>query len=254
MLWDTSRTLSDNVSVISQYRSQMPQCVMKLSILHISDLHRDQDNPISNDALFNSLIQDIDNATKEDPQIPRPDLIIVSGDVIQGTDKDTANANDVLNEQYAQAEDFLSRLCVEMVGGDREKIVIVPGNHDINFACMFAALEEIDYGSKAEDVKRELANGIWQDQSPYRWSWGDFKLYKIVNQEKYDQRLAEFIEFYERFYKGKRQYSPDVRSQFDTFHYPSFNVTITGLNSCFLNDPWHRTGVIHPQAFASAMS
>lgn len=225
---------------------------MKLSILHISDLHRDPGNPISNDALLSSLLQDIDNAATEEPAIPRPELIIVSGDVIQGTGKDTDDASAVLNAQYAQAEEFLGKLSDELVAGDRQKIVIVPGNHDINFPCMFSALEEVEYTHGDADQKRRLADAIWEEQSKYRWSWAEFKLYKIVDQGKYDQRLNEFITFYDKFYQGTRQYSSEVSEQFDTFDYPAWNLVATGLNSCFLNDPWNRIGIVHPRAFANA--
>ncbi len=53
-----------------------------LTIAHISDLHRSSDNSISNVALLNSLIHDIDAYTAQG--IEKPDLLIVSGDIIQG--------------------------------------------------------------------------------------------------------------------------------------------------------------------------
>ena len=225
---------------------------MKLNILHISDLHRDLENPISNDALLNSLLQDITIGASEEPSIPIPQLIIVSGDLIQGTTKDKPDAANVLNSQYEQANNFLSRLCDELVAGDRQKVVIVPGNHDVSFPSMFSALQEIEYTGASDQEKSELAALIWSEQSKYRWSWSDFKLYKIVDQAKYDQRLDEFAQFYNNFYQGTRQYSSDALEQFDTFDYPDWNLVITGLNSCFLNDPWNRVGIIHPQAFANA--
>jgi len=53
---------------------------MKLSVLHISDLHRDPENPIRNDALVDSLEIDRRHYTAEQTATGRsPDLIIVSG-------------------------------------------------------------------------------------------------------------------------------------------------------------------------------
>jgi predicted MPP superfamily phosphohydrolase len=58
---------------------------MKLSVMHISDRHRDPDNPIRNDVLLDSLENDRRHYTAEEqPALRSPDLIIVSGDIIQG--------------------------------------------------------------------------------------------------------------------------------------------------------------------------
>lgn len=102
------------------------QAQMKISIVHISDLHRDPKNPISNDTLLNSLIQDVENSKNEEPAIPAPQIIIASGDIIQGTGKDTINPEAVIREQYEQAELFLGELTDKLLGGDRQKLVITP--------------------------------------------------------------------------------------------------------------------------------
>lgn len=59
-----------------------------VSILHISDLHRSPDDPISNDVLISSLVADRDHYVAEDPPVPAPEAIIVSGDLIQGASLD----------------------------------------------------------------------------------------------------------------------------------------------------------------------
>lgn len=224
---------------------------MNIEILHISDLHRDPKNPISNEALLNSLLQDVENSVAEEPPIPRPQIIIVSGDIIQGTRKETDNPDEVLREQYRQAEKFLGDLADNLLGGNRERLILVPGNHDINFPRMFSALREIDYIGEDAKKRCELAGLIWEHQSRFRWSWSDFKLYEINDVQLYEQRLAEFIAFYESFYGGARKYSNDPTKQFDLFDFPEFNLVIAGFNSCFMNDPWHRQGAIHPQAFSN---
>ena len=225
---------------------------MKVSIMHISDLHRDPNNPISNDALLNSLIQDVENSTTEEPSIPAPQIIIVSGDIIQGTGKDTEKPDEILREQYDQAEQFLDALADSLLEGDRQKLVIAPGNHDINFPKMFSALREIDYATINEKKRYELTGLIWENQSKFRWSWDDFKLYEIVDDTLYEERLAEFIAFYDRFYGGTTTYSTNPTKQFDIFDFPDLELVTAGFNSCFLNDPWNRQGAIHPQAFSNA--
>lgn len=61
-----------------------------VSILQISDLHRDPSNPIRNDALLSSLENDRARYTRADnPSVRSPDIIVVSGDVIQGVSPGT---------------------------------------------------------------------------------------------------------------------------------------------------------------------
>ena len=54
------------------------------SILHISDLHRSADDPISNDELVASLSTDRARYARSEPAIRAPDAIVISGDIIQG--------------------------------------------------------------------------------------------------------------------------------------------------------------------------
>lgn len=225
---------------------------MKLSILHISDLHRDPKNPISNEVLLNGLIQDVERSSEEDPSIPSPQLIIVSGDIIHGTGKDTTDSEEVIKKQFQEATEFLGALADNLVEGDRNKVVIIPGNHDVNFPRMFSALQEVEYSSFNSEKKRELAAAIWAENSNYRWSWADFKLYQIVDHETYSRRFDEFVEFHHNFYQDSRIYSNESINQFDIFDYPEWNLTIAGFNSCFMNDPWNRVGAVDPQAFANA--
>ena len=103
---------------------------MKLSLLRISDLHRDPENPIRNDILLDSVENDRRHySAEETPRVQPPDLIIVSGDIIHGIMADEADPETKLREQYQEAPDFLNRLTEQFVMGDRGRVVIVPGNH-----------------------------------------------------------------------------------------------------------------------------
>lgn len=74
---------------------------MKLSVLHISDLHRDPENPIRNDVLLDSLDNDRRHYTAEEaPGVRSPDLIIVSGDIVQGIRSDEPDPENTLRQQY----------------------------------------------------------------------------------------------------------------------------------------------------------
>ena len=111
------------------------------SILHISDLHRSPRDPISNDELISALIQDRDRYVQEEPSITPPQAIVVSGDVIQGVPLGTEDFATKIEEQYAVAEEFLDELARRFVDGDRSRLVMVPGNHDVDWNTAFSALE-----------------------------------------------------------------------------------------------------------------
>ncbi len=223
---------------------------MKLSILHISDLHRDTENPLRNAPLLDSLQTDRQRYTQQENRAVRPpDLILVSGDIIQGVRQDAANAEHQLKQQYNEALSFLNQLTNTFLGGNKQCIVLVPGNHDISAFHFFSSLQKIDI---APDRKKELVEQLFLRNSLLRWSWSNFQLYKIVNSDLYARRLAAFSDFYREFYGDARTYSLDPEKQFDIFDLPHFNLTIVGFNSCFNNDLLNKQGDIHPDCIGEA--
>ena len=74
------------------------------------------------------------------PPIRAPDAIVVSGDLIQGVLLGAADAAAKLTDEYATAEAFIIELTDLLVGGDRAKVVIVPGNHDIDWVTARSAM------------------------------------------------------------------------------------------------------------------
>jgi 3',5'-cyclic AMP phosphodiesterase CpdA len=89
------------------------------SILHISDLHRSPEDPISNAELVSALVSDRRRYENEPTRIKAPDAIVVSGDIIQGVKMDAADADVALAAQYATALEFLVELADRFVDGDR---------------------------------------------------------------------------------------------------------------------------------------
>ena len=217
---------------------------MKLSVLHISDLHRDPANPIRNQVLLDSLERDRDRYTShEDPCILPPNLIIVSGDIIQGVTHGTPDAENNLRRQYDEALNFLNDLTDRFVDGDKRFVVIVPGNHDVSDYHFHQSLSPVDI---ATGTKKELVAQLFTSGSPLRWSWAEFALYEISDPAMYEQRFAAFADFYGRFYDGARSYSTDPAKQFDIFDFPDWEVTVAGFCSCYDNDLFNRQGSIHP--------
>lgn len=223
---------------------------MNVSILHISDLHRDRRNPIRNDVLLDSLTNDRRHfSVEEEPTIRVPDLIVVSGDLVQGVRHNVPTAEECLREQYDQAADFLGQLADRFVGGDRERIIIVPGNHDVSAYHFHKSLSSVEFPSGRQS---ELIEQLFSPESLLRWSWKDLKLFSITDTEIYRERMAAFAHFYSEFYRGKRTYSLDPADHMDLFDYPQFNLTVVGFSSCHNNDPFNKQGAMHPACIADA--
>ncbi|MCD4681048.1 MAG: metallophosphoesterase [Bacteroidales bacterium] len=218
-----------------------------LTIAHVSDLHRSNDNPISNAALLNSLIRDMDTYITQG--ISKPDLLIISGDVIQG-DANIAS----LKGQYVEALDFLKKLANVLFGGDKSKIILIPGNHDITWTESRKSMEKIEEKEITDD-KGDLRHGIYNEaikiNSNVKWSWADRSFYRITDEKIYQNRLSFFCDFYQQFYDGNRIYSLDPNKQFDFFDFPELAITIVGFNSCFHNDHLNRAGSINPVCIAN---
>ena len=223
---------------------------MKLSILHISDLHRDPANPLGNSILLDSLERDRDRYTmSERTSIRPPDLIIVSGDIIQGVKHDTCDAEANLGKQYDEAIDFLNVLTDRFVGGDKRFIVIVPGNHDVSDHHFRRSLKCIDV---EPGVRTNFVEQLFSPNSSLRWSWKELSLYKVSDSDMYKRRFDAFATFYDRFYEGQRSYSTNPEEQINMFDFPEWDVSVAGFSSCHNNDLFNRQGGIHPDCIAEA--
>ena len=67
-------------------------------ILHLSDIHRTPDEPVTNAEILNPLKADIDSWEKD--KVPKPDILLVTGDLSQSAEK----------SEYDEAEEFLLEL------------------------------------------------------------------------------------------------------------------------------------------------
>lgn len=97
-----------------------------LSILHISDLHRSAEDPLSNEEIVEALITDRLRYTKGEAPITIPNAVVVSGDVIQGVGLNHANPDVEIADQYKVAEDLVTRIANEFLRGDRSRLIIAP--------------------------------------------------------------------------------------------------------------------------------
>ena len=60
--------------------------------------------------------------------VPNPKYVVVSGDLIHGGD--TAEE---IRAQYAETKAFLTSIVDEFLEHNKQRILIVPGNHDMSF-------------------------------------------------------------------------------------------------------------------------
>lgn len=220
---------------------------MKFSVLHISDLHRDLSDEIANEWLLDSLARDFDQFDEQTPKIMRPTLCIVSGDLVHGT-KDT---DEELKRQYAQAEEFLVGLADRFFDGDRERVVILPGNHDVCLNDVMASVQRIEIPIEPEK-KTRLVDELFTPKSKLRWSWREMCFFRITNSAMYRDRFRYFATTYNSFYQGKRTYQLAPEQQFDVFDFTLLGFCVVALNSCFNNDPLRRAGAFHPNTLTEA--
>jgi len=220
--------------------------VDKLTIAHISDLHRSQEHPVSNSALLNSLLQDFD--TYSDNGMSELDLIIVSGDLVKG-----GKTKDDIIKQYDEAFDFLCELANKLLSGDRSKIILVPGNHDVSWEesqNSMTKIEEKEITGDDGNLRREILSQAIQIDSNIKWSWEDRSFYRVTDKANYDNRMMHFIDMYQKFYEKTKSYSLDPDKQFELFDFKKFGITVVGFNSCFHNDHLNRAGSINPECIA----
>ena len=181
----------------------MPECQAALggrlfTILHISDLHRSREEPVDNDSLIAALLGDSDRYLGETPPVPQPGAIVVSGDLIQGAPVGADGWQDAMRDQYRVAGAFLDQLAKRFLAGDRSKLIIVPGNHDVCWNTSFAAMERVPEDRWPKDVRVALV----ERDSDYRWSWRERALYRVHDHDAYALRTGFYWDFVETFYKG----------------------------------------------------
>ena len=217
---------------------------LKYSILHISELHRSNDGSLPNNQLAESILKDLDNINK----INEIKLIIVSGDLVQGSKLSDTSAKKEVETQYDNTKRLLDDLCNAILQGDKEKVILVPGNHDVSWNHSLASMRKTselhEDMVKYCDLRKE---GI----SKYRWNWNDLSYYEIKDAEKYNNRFQDFKNFYDTWYSGSRKFSLDPKKQFDFFDFPELSAVFIGMNSCFRNDHLNLAGEVNADALAA---
>lgn len=219
------------------------------SILHISDLHRSPRDNITNAELVSALVSDRQRYLNEKPILRKPDAIVISGDIVQGVALETPNAEVELAAQYGAALEFIGELTDRFVGGDRSRVVIVPGNHDIDWAMSRSAMTIV----QTVDYPKNLNTELFHPESLYRWDWKTRELFLITDAALYKRRMDAYWKFFESFYANTpnllrvaRNQSPNLFSLWDG------RIGIAAFDSCHGNDCFAFQGLIPREVVARA--
>lgn len=213
-------------------------------LMHLSDLHRSLEEPITNEELLAALERDTKRYAGEAPPITQPDAVIVSGDIVRGVSLGAALPDETIREQYVRAEEFLAGIANLLLDGDRARVIICPGNHDVDWNQSMAAMRPVP----KEDYPSDVIGALMTPGSNLRWSWSDCQLYKIVDGALYDSRMDKYLEFVHRFYAGvdllqvpAHSDEPLLAELFDR------RVLVAAFNSCADNDCFRRQGGIRAE-------
>lgn len=215
--------------------------------MHISDIHRSEADPISNNELLSCIITDCERFPNETPPISKPDAIVISGDLVRGLPLEATDYPAALEQQYNQAFDLLTKLADAFVEGDPSRVIVIPGNHDVDWNMARRAMMPASASGQNIHTLLTLPN------SPYRWSWKDQQLFRIVDQVVYDNRFKSFCEMYKRFYKNARLRFPLVPNRYwNLFELADGNILLCAFNSCANNDCFSFCGEIPSDVLAQS--
>lgn len=211
------------------------------SILHISDLHKGENNDF--DHLFASLCNDADSY---DQDIPKPEIIVVCGDLAEGANGE--DAEEQIVKQYQEVETFLNKLVMHFLNGDKYRMIIVPGNHDLYRGATIRSMKAIP-----DDIRESAKERYLKGDPKYRWSWKDFCFYLINKDEEYASRFKFFVDFFNRFYEGIRTID-DCDMLNKVIDFPEYNIAFATFNSCYRIDHLNQIGAINTKAIVESQS
>ena len=205
--------------------------VTMFSIMHISDLHRSPSDPISNVTLIESLLADSEKHHHHG--IPRPDAVVVSGDIIWGANLGDSNFRNSIREQYDVAIEFLVDLTDRFLNGDRSRLIIAPGNHDCCWNTAKSAMRPIARHQEPRNIEARLHD----NQANIRWSWQDRCFYEITDLGTYRSRFDAYWDCVEQFYEPVDFQIPLCRSRgFNVFTLDDDQITVVAFESPHQND------------------
>lgn len=199
------------------------------NIIHLSDLHfgaDKQSDPIADaKRWYGQLTDDL----CEELECEQLHAAIISGDI----------GNFSLPEEYQAAELFLEQLCAKF-RLEASKLIIVPGNHDLNWKLSKKGYRLMD----VEDHDGPLKDGHFIQV--------DEDVIRLRDDETYPLRFQHFDQFHATV--TGRPYPLATKDQADLHFLPELNLVIVGFNSVWEADHHFKLRIsINPDAVAAAL-
>lgn len=198
-----------------------------MRLLHLSDLHFGPADQAESQARrwLSQLAEDL---TRE-LRCSTLDGLIMSGDI--------ANVSEP--EEYIAAAGFVRNL-MEEFGLTSEQVVIVPGNHDLNWD-----LSEQSYRAhKRKHYQDPLQEGCYIDAGDY---------IEVRDDSSYPARFRHFAKLYQDIVG--QAYPLAYENQATLHHFPKHDLLVIGFNSAWQLDHHFKTRAnIHPEAVSQVLS
>ena len=206
---------------VAQFRADQ----QRIHILHLADLH------LENEAQAQVCRTQLETDLIRELGVRRLEYLVISGDV----------ANRSTEEEYSAAFHLLDGL-VKRFGLDASRVVVVPGNHDLNWDLSEAAYPFVP--------KRKLPVPLSEGRFIPAGDAGAL----LRDDEMYRGRFANFnAHFYRRVYAGQ-DYPTAPEDQLLFVEQPEDRILFLGLNSCWQIDHHYRDRAgIHMPALARAL-
>ncbi len=196
---------------VKQFRGDQQQYTAaedhRIHLLHLSDLH------FGDDAFAGVCRAQLETDLIQDLRIRRLEYLILSGDI----------AHHSIEKEYDAAFAMVNGL-VKRFGLDASRVVVIPGNHDVNWdkseeAYPFVPKRKLPSPLQAERcIPAGEAGALLRDDALYR------------------ERFAYFnTHFYRRVYSGQ-DYPPESADQALFVERPEDRILFLGLNSCWQLD------------------
>lgn len=154
------------------------------SWLHLSDLHfghGDSAYAWDQKSVLDSLISDVEEALRAWPELPRPQAIMVTGDI-------AFSGSALSSQEYEEAERFLVKITT-LLGIERKDVYLVPGNHDVQRTVRPDLVEEVRSGARIDDVMLDSsrAAALLSRQANYK-SFAD--KFAVRDQEVWSEKIS----------------------------------------------------------------
>jgi Calcineurin-like phosphoesterase len=193
-----------------------------IRLLHLSDLHFSTIDQAT--IAYSQLADDL-----RQQGVDRLDAVVVSGDLV----------NRATPAEYSVAATFLEHLRSGF-GVKAQALVLVPGNHDVNWVNSEAAY----LVAKRTQLREPPAAGTFFEHTR--------EIIEYRDEERYRLRLRPFADFYEQV-RGE-PYPLGYEHQATVTHLPDVGLLILGLNSAWeLDHNFRDRASIHMGALSDAL-